>query len=75
MEQETVGNDLHGGFNGEDDEEEILQFLLWEEVQSRLSSARPRTPALPWLQPCRHAVPHPAQDRGTRCPSAHLTST
>ena len=28
MEQEAVGDDLHGGLDGEDDEEEVFQLLL-----------------------------------------------
>lgn len=29
VEEEAIGDDLHGSFNGEDGEEEVLQLLLW----------------------------------------------
>lgn len=47
VEEEAVGDDLHGGFDGEDDEEEILQFLLWEQRWSSLLSPQPSDPADP----------------------------
>lgn len=50
VEQEAVGDDLHGGLDGEDDEEEVFQLLLrGEGVTSGLS--RLGTPAPATLPP------------------------